>query len=339
MNLEPLVSVILPTYNRAPTLARAIRSVLNQSYRNLELLVIDDASTDHTEEVVASIEDSRLRYIRRPQNGGAAAARNTGLAVAHGELVAFQDSDDEWLLGKLERQVATLMAPPAPAALCVSSYLVHHESESGAVRGFFLGASNMTYPNDLRRQVLINFFFGTVAWLARTDIVRAAGGFDEMMRCWEDWELALRISQLGEIRLLDEPLLVQHDSSNSVNKQDRAYGPALRRIVSKHEALLAREPHFLAEHLFLIGRGEMLYGSVAEARLFFTRAIRIRPRFGRAWRGWLFSWFGAGPYAMLRQIAGAFRGKFVPPRVTVLNYVIEIHGSRITARKRNHSDV
>ncbi|MGB3624622.1 MAG: glycosyltransferase family 2 protein, partial [Henriciella sp.] len=101
-----LVSVVIPTYNRARTLRRAVESVLRQSYTNLELIVVDDASTDDTKAVLSSINDPRMRVITYEFNRGCAAARNIGARDARGEYLAFQDSDDEWLADKLSKQVA-----------------------------------------------------------------------------------------------------------------------------------------------------------------------------------------------------------------------------------------
>src|SRR4051812_1322910 len=92
---NPVVSVILPTYNRAGLVTRAIDSVVRQTFECWELLVVDDASQDDTERVVAQYDDARVRYIRRPVNGGVSAAQNTGIDHARGELVAFLHSDDE----------------------------------------------------------------------------------------------------------------------------------------------------------------------------------------------------------------------------------------------------
>src|ERR1051326_9034418 len=96
----PAVSVILPTYNRGHLIERALRSVLNQSFGDFELLVMDDASTDNTEEVIRAIGDPRIRHIRSTSRLGPAAQRNLGLKNARAGLVAFQDSDDEWFLEK-----------------------------------------------------------------------------------------------------------------------------------------------------------------------------------------------------------------------------------------------
>ena len=101
---EPLVSVIIPTYNNAAYLVESVESVLNQSYRNIELIVVDDGSTDNTQAVLAGFGD-RLRYVRKA-NGGPSSARNLGIQMARGQLIAFQDADDLWLPEKLALQVA-----------------------------------------------------------------------------------------------------------------------------------------------------------------------------------------------------------------------------------------
>ena len=104
---NPTVSIIIPTYNRAHLIGRAIQSVLNQTYQNFEIIVVDDGSTDNTEEMIKEFQkhDKRIKYIRHEKNRGGAAARNTGIKVARGEYIAFQDSDDEWLPEKLEKQM------------------------------------------------------------------------------------------------------------------------------------------------------------------------------------------------------------------------------------------
>ena len=99
-----LVSVVIPTYNRTESLRRAAASVLAQTYANLELIIVDDASDVPGAQAVAeALDDPRVRFVRREVNGGAGAARNTGVEAAKGDLIAFHDSDDEWLLDKLER--------------------------------------------------------------------------------------------------------------------------------------------------------------------------------------------------------------------------------------------
>lgn len=102
------VSVIIPTYNRAHLLGRAIQSVLAQTYEDFEIIVVDDASTDVTEQVVKSFADDRINYIRHQKNKGGSSARNTGIKAAKGEFIAFLDSDDEWVPKKLEKEINRL---------------------------------------------------------------------------------------------------------------------------------------------------------------------------------------------------------------------------------------
>jgi glycosyltransferase involved in cell wall biosynthesis len=104
-----LISVIIPVYNRTDLLPRAVNSVLNQTYDNLEIIVVDDGSTEDIEGVLDKFDDVRIHYIRHEANRGVAAARNTGMRFAHGEYVAFLDSDDEWFERKIERQLSDLI--------------------------------------------------------------------------------------------------------------------------------------------------------------------------------------------------------------------------------------
>ncbi|WP_026734376.1 glycosyltransferase [Fischerella sp. PCC 9605] len=111
---EPLVSAIVPTYNRADLISYTLDSAIKQSYKNLEIIVIDDGSVDNTEEVVKAIGDPRIRYIRHPSNRGGSAARNTGIEGARGKYIAFLDSDDLWAPEKIELQLALIQKHPHP---------------------------------------------------------------------------------------------------------------------------------------------------------------------------------------------------------------------------------
>ena len=102
---EKLVSVIIPTYNRSSFLKEAIQSVLNQSYNNFEIIVIDDGSEDETEKVIQSFNDSRIKYLKREHTGSPAFIRNQGMKIAKGEYIAFLDSDDLWFPHKLKMQI------------------------------------------------------------------------------------------------------------------------------------------------------------------------------------------------------------------------------------------
>mgnify|MGYP002516567543 CR=1 FL=1 len=119
--MTPFVSVILPVYNREDTILRALDSVLMQTYRNMEVIVIDDGSDDSTAEIVRNCQDSRVRLVRLPVNGGANAARNAGIRLAEGTYIAFQDSDDEWLADKLEKQIGYIIPKNWPGRTAIRS--------------------------------------------------------------------------------------------------------------------------------------------------------------------------------------------------------------------------
>lgn len=289
--MNPHVSVILPCHNRAHLLERAVSSVLSQDFRDFELLLIDDGSTDNTPALLEKFSDPRLIIIRREQ-GGPAAARNSGLARARGEFVAFQDSDDEWLPGKLTRQLAALEQAGEKAALCVSAYRV--QWDNGKLRQY--GSHNLVAAGDIQRQVLEAFYFPTPSWLIRRRALESCGVFDEALACWEDWELSLRLAGEGRVILLDEELLLQHRREHSVNNDAHARLDALRRILALHENRWAALPRTLSEHWFSLGHMECLLGSPAAGRRALRRSLALNRDNRKARVALCCAWLGQGFY-------------------------------------------
>jgi len=232
----PLVSVVLPTYNRAHLLRRAIVSVLSQSMADFELIVVDDASTDDTESVVQRLaaQDRRIRYVRRPGNGGPAGARNTGLAAARGEFVAFQDSDDEWLSGRLELTLAPFRQSGAETLGLVTCGMLRPQPNGGTYR--FPPAALLGAEADLAKQITLHTDAAfTQTWLARRSVLEAAGGFDEALYVWDDWEYLLRIHRCARVRYLEQVGVVSHLTSGSVGTRIQPRLDALAHMLSKHE--------------------------------------------------------------------------------------------------------
>ncbi len=193
---KPLVSAIIPTHNRAVLLERAIRSVQHQTYPHLEIIVVDDASQDNTDEVVESFGDPRIRYIRHDNNRGGSAARNTGIAAATGEFIAFLDDDDEWEPKKTEEQLKALKH--YDVVVCTDGV--------GTVLSRY--RSNKTIElADLRDGP----WGGTGVLMARTKIVKQMM-FDESLPRGQDWDLFIRIALKHKIGYLNKPLLLRHDS-------------------------------------------------------------------------------------------------------------------------------
>ncbi len=198
--MRPLVSVIIPTFNRASFLKEAIESVLAQDYRPLELIVVDDGSTDETPKMVTRYP---LRFVRRAQNLGVAAARNAGLLWARGEFIAFLDSDDLWLPSKISRQVAFFSAHPEAVAVQTEEIWIR--------RG------QRVNPRK-KHQKPSGFFFDRALELClispsgimlRRKVLEEIGPFDPEFPVAEDYELWLRLLVRYPVYLLKEPLVIK----------------------------------------------------------------------------------------------------------------------------------
>lgn len=189
----PVVSVILPTYNRLAYLREAIESVLRGEYSDFEIIVVDDGSTEADPgAVVAAVGDPRVRCIRRAVNGGLPAARNTGLAEARGEYIAFLDDDDLLLPGKLASQVKYL-EENQDVGLVAGGY-IEADRELAPLRAVLPWSSSRTL--DLRG-CLLECPFVVCAVLVRREWLERVGGFDEQLRWVEDWDLWLRLAAEG----------------------------------------------------------------------------------------------------------------------------------------------
>lgn len=204
----PGVSIIIPTYNSARFLPATLESVFNQTYRDYEVLVVDDGSTDNTREVLAPYLE-RIIYIYQ-ENSERSAARNNALSHANGDLIAFIDSDDLWQPEKLERQVAVMDAYPEVALVFCQSYYI---DESGA-RVAFCGnwidgkkADGLVIANYYDELMLGNVVScGSSTAVMRRRVLDQAGWFDVMLSDGEDWDVWLRLSRFGPFAYIPEPL-------------------------------------------------------------------------------------------------------------------------------------
>ena len=190
----PSVSVVVPTYNRAALLGRAVKSVLAQTFKDYELIVVDDGSTDDTQEVLREFTDQRIRTLRSDVNQGAPRARNRGIQAARGEWVAFLDSDDEWLPKRLELQMERL-AHQGPSEAAVGYCLFQaHECRTGKV----VQPVHTLAQDDVLKHLLGGRWPKTTsAFMVRRGALLDVGGFDESMPCGEDIDLWLRLAQKG----------------------------------------------------------------------------------------------------------------------------------------------
>lgn len=207
----PRVSVILTTYNRAELVGRAIQSVLDQTLRDFELIVVDDASEDDTADIIEGFDDPRITYIRHDENRGGAAARNTGIKEASGEYIAFLDSDDKWLEDKLEKQVEALRNRPDNwgAIYCL------HYNESGEVIG-------TTHEGVFIYEILAEKAKtgGSSSFLLRREVIDEVGLWDESFDRHQDYEYIIRVMKEFEVGVLEEPLFVRFQTPNPPGKKE-----------------------------------------------------------------------------------------------------------------------
>jgi glycosyltransferase involved in cell wall biosynthesis len=211
------VTVIIPTWNRANTLAAAVKSVLAQTHPVLEVLVCDDGSTDNTKEILAELNDPRIKFMEGPRAGRPAVPRNRGIQAANGEWIAFLDSDDAWLPEKLERQLADMRTAPAKAS-CTNAWKVI--PGKGRV-GEYLSIQANEFP--LATLLKTNFVICSSAVIHKS-ILNEIGGFpeEEELKAIEDFALWLRVSTRTRFRYIAEPLVEYlDDAANSIRVDTR----------------------------------------------------------------------------------------------------------------------
>ena len=232
------VSIIIPTYNRADVLVTSIQSVLQQSYTDFELLIVDDGSTDNTDIVVESIHDDRIRYLKMPENKGVAAARNEGIRQAKYDYIAFQDSDDHWKPEKLEKQMACLTQKPEIG-------LLYCPYECQKADGSTILVPDHNIPSEekqgnIYRYMLLRNSFGTPSVLLRRQCLEESGLFREALTCLEDWELFLRIARDHEIAFQEEPMVRVNLSTDGVSHNISGYYEARCYMLARHKEALLR---------------------------------------------------------------------------------------------------
>lgn len=199
----PLISIIIPTYNRKNLLVRAIKSVFNQSFKDYELIVIDDGSEDRTEELDI-LADHRVRYIRSEQNCGVSKTRNTGIKLSKGEWIAFLDSDDEWFSEKLAKQLKWSRENP--------EYLIGQTKEIWIRNGKRVNppSTHEKFQGDLFLVSLERCMITPSSVFIKRNLFDVVGVFNESLPACEDYDLWLRITSNYPIGLLDEYLLKRY---------------------------------------------------------------------------------------------------------------------------------
>jgi glycosyltransferase involved in cell wall biosynthesis len=274
---EPKVSIILPTHNRERELSRAIRSVLQQTYTHFELVVVDDCSTDGSADVVARFDDARIRYIKHDSRRGGGAARNSGIRASSSSFVAFQDSDDEWLPDKLERQMRHLREAPAEVGAVYCGYV---RIGPGASENYFPQPGIARKEGNILESLLLKNFIGTPTLLVRRECFDRVGMFDERLSRFQDWELMIRIAGDFMVGFIPEPLVRAHYAGGNITSgHDRGLAEAEALILEKHrDAIAGAGGGILAYRLWHLSHLWFMCGEMATGRETLGRAMRVRAR-------------------------------------------------------------
>jgi glycosyltransferase involved in cell wall biosynthesis len=265
----PKVSVIIPTYNRAHLLERAIRSVLNQTFQDFELIVVDDASTDETDRLINNL-GHQIRYIRHDKNRGASAARNTGIKHSSGDYIAFLDSDDEWLPEKLEKQIKVFENRPDKLGLVYVGYSDEIKPDEPIIP---------QYRGDILYYLLINNYVGsTTSPLVRKICFERVGFFDESLPALNDWDMWIRIAQHYEFEFIPEVLARFHLQLDSISNNIEFQKKSRSIIFRKYNHLFKNLPKNLKiERYFWLGQRSCWYRNIIESLKYFTLAIVLKP--------------------------------------------------------------
>jgi glycosyltransferase involved in cell wall biosynthesis len=287
MSSPTLVSVILPTCNRAGFLKGSIESVLAQTHKQWKLLVVDDVSSDHTREVVQAFDDPRINYLRLESKGGASGARNAGLAQTRGSYVAFLDDDDTWMPTKLEVQLLAFQRGSARLGVVHTNatYVVERADEV-YVRARKGGA--VIPDGDVLEDLLEANFVVTGSCVVRRECLERIGGFDETIVAASDWDFWLRIAEHYDFHYIDRELYRYRIHGGNVTFDYERQTAGRESILKKYPGRLAVR-HSRRSADFHLGLGMMFCatGQTKKGREAYQRAIRLdrsnpRPYLGMA---------------------------------------------------------
>jgi len=318
----PLVSVVVPTHNRASLLRRAIDSVIAQTYSRWECIIVDDASTDGTEDDVQQYADARIRYMRLPTNQGQCAARNHGIRIANGSYVAFLDSDDEWLPGKLQAQLALFNADTSGQLGVVMCGVIKISETSGV-------EMSRKIPNLGRRpwKELLDLRDNppTYTLLVRRECFDH-DLWDEQLPHRTDWDLCIRIARKYAFGVVQQYLVkaYQHDGPRTSRPEQPWSG--WEYCIEKYRSDLRTHPKSLARHHYFAFRSYYSAGAFAGARRHLLLAVWYDPwRPGR--------WIALGGLLLGRRTSEALVNAYESlKRTTIRNPKANPHTDRAELR-------
>ncbi|MEM2507752.1 MAG: glycosyltransferase [Nitrososphaeria archaeon] len=293
--MSPKVSVVIVTKNRAQYLFHAIQSVLKQSFTNFELIVIDAASTDNTEDIVRkSFSDARIRYVRLIEDVGLSRSRNLGIKLSRSNFIAFLDDDDLWMPNKLETQLKAIEDKNNIGAVYTGYLKIDSDGRIVGVRLPFLRGK--IYPRILYK----NFIGGCSTILVKKECLEKVGMFDEVLCYAEDWDLWIRVAKYYPFDYIKEPLVLCR-----VHNQQLTSTIGLHRLQNfqymykKHMGELLKYKKALGAWHYNLGILYFEFGNTKNGRKAFLQSIFYDPTSIHYYARLFFSLFGLRYYKLL----------------------------------------
>lgn len=316
----PKVSVIIPAYNAMAYLPESVDSVLNQTFTDFEILIVNDGSSDHVEQWAAGVKDSRVKVIFQ-ENQGASVARNTGITHARGEYVAFLDADDSWEATKLEKQVRYLEDNPAVGVVHTWMALIDQQSKP---TGRVMASKG---EGEIWQQIIEGNQVACSSAIVRRCCFETVGVFDQSLRVAEDWDLWIRIAAKYPFAVIKKPLVHYRQHPNSKSKKYPEMLQDFRTIIEKAFQSVPFELLHLRSRCY--GRVNLCIAwkclqssdrDYKKASLFLGNAFMHYPQLRYSLESIrlslaiaLIHWFGAQTYSKLLALGYTLRNRILHP--------------------------
>jgi len=277
----PLVSVVIPTYNRPKKVERALSSVRNQSYSRIEAIVVDDYSSQPVQDVLAPVTSDwelSIKIIRHTENKGGSAARNTGIDAATGEYIAFLDDDDEWKETKIERQIEVFGDSTEDTGLVYTG--VEQRDQNGRINS----VSKAQISGSVQRDILYDDFIGTFSSvMIQREVTEQVGTLDERFPSWQDWEFYIRIGQSYNVQAIQDPLVIRHNEGEQISGNfEQKKNLTLPLLIKKYRPLVDEygwkfKRKWLGNLYYRLGYSALSHEKYDEGRRFLRRSIYMNP--------------------------------------------------------------
>jgi glycosyltransferase involved in cell wall biosynthesis len=294
-----VVSVVIPAYNRAETLSRAIDSVLAQTFEDFEIIVVDDGSTDETPAVVESYDDDRIDYRRLDRNRGANIARNRGIKIAEGDLLSFLDSDDELHPEHLERVVERFWES---SDHCAGVYTSFESVIDGRLIDVSIASDSEITATDIRKGNIV----GTLSCTTfEAEVFEEIGNFDEELPSGQDLDFYIRVLESRSMVGIEDILVTKHQLEDSIGKDIERKREGFKQIREKHGDNLSAE--YKSKQYRVEGQLYAIEGELNRARDRFQNALRLHPKSPITYYFYFTSLFGSRVFTAALSVARRIR--------------------------------